>query len=362
MTRVSITRKINVRDPNVLPAWRLGMAPWEWKHLPSAKLSLVTPTINPGGTLGFRVDGYNGIAVDPATNRCFLAGMGGHADYAGNEAYLLDLSDAEPAWQILRQPTPSAQILSDASYYADGRPSSTHTYYSQHFIAALNRIFRFGSGSNWGSGNFGDHKVNAFNLTTGDWDAAGTWADITTGGSIASLTCCQDPATGDVYVSSQAGGWFKYSGADGSRTVLSEPGYFWRKSPSAVDTTRNRILVVGEEGSPAQCKFYDIAAGTWGAEITATGPTASQWSGLALEYSADLDRFVKKTYTAGEIILIHPETLVCTPQSVTGTTVTNGTSNSGIWNRFRYLPNLGGFIYYPAEYAVSTGMFFLATE
>lgn len=369
MTRVSITRQINVRDPSVRPSWRAGIQAWQWKHLkdtlPNTDISTVLPDVpRPTGNPSFRIDAYNGFAVDQATSRIFMAGMGGHADYWGNEAYAIDFRDESPAWSILRQPTPASDYTYDSSYYADGRPSSSHTYFGNQYIAALNRIFRFGSGALAGSGNASDYKVNAFSLATGDWDAAGTWADISADSrSTGALTCCQDPSTGDVYVATKAGGWVKYDGTTGARTALLGPGAFWSTRPSAVDTTRGRVLVAGKLGSPTQCKFYDIATGAWSAEISATGAASDSWGGQSLEYIPAIDRFIKKTFVGGEVILIHPETLVCTVQSVAGDSVTNApSSGSGIWNRFRYLPNLGGCVYYPIDYQVTTGMYFLATE
>ena len=45
-------------DPATLPSWRQGMAIGEWKALPSADLTAVTPDVQPGGgfTRGLMVD------------------------------------------------------------------------------------------------------------------------------------------------------------------------------------------------------------------------------------------------------------------------------------------------------------------
>src|SRR5690606_10492391 len=112
-------------------------------------------------------------------------GNGGHADYAGNEVYEIDLSVDAPAWKILRQPTPMKFVVpSNASkgvfndYYLDGRPSSTHTYYALNYLATRKAIFKFGAGSVWGTGNEKNWKTDAFSLVNNDWQPAGSWPDV----------------------------------------------------------------------------------------------------------------------------------------------------------------------------------------
>ena len=107
-----------------------------------------------------------------------MAGVGGHADYGGNEGYSIDLSAASPQWTMLNQPTADADMRIDVTHYLDGRPTASHTYYSIFGSAARNKLFRFGIGSAYGSGNFQRPKVDSFNLGTNDWDAANTWPDI----------------------------------------------------------------------------------------------------------------------------------------------------------------------------------------
>src|SRR6185436_1721935 len=102
-------------------------------------------------------------------DRLYLAGAGGHADWAGNEAYELDLRVAAPAWRLLRPPTMAPDVQGSNGpmgifhhYYADGRPSSTHLYFALQFVRARNRVFKMCAGSIWGTGNEGNNKVDGF--------------------------------------------------------------------------------------------------------------------------------------------------------------------------------------------------------
>src|SRR5262245_42002128 len=77
-------------DPATLPSWRQGIAVGEWKALPSADLTAVTPTVQPGGGYYGRIDAWNGFGADTVNSVLYLGAAGGHGDYAGNEVYTLD--------------------------------------------------------------------------------------------------------------------------------------------------------------------------------------------------------------------------------------------------------------------------------
>src|SRR5690606_3210157 len=113
---------------NDLPAWRRGMTRWEWKRVPGSDLDAVRPSVAVPGSPRTRIDAWNGLAGDGRRGRLFAAANGGHADYAGNEVYELDLSADAPRWKLLREPSaPETILASDYSskqfydYYRDGR-------------------------------------------------------------------------------------------------------------------------------------------------------------------------------------------------------------------------------------------------
>ena len=349
--------------PSTLPAWRQAMSPWEWVELSgTAAFSGEQPDVTTGlGGLDGRLNAWNGLCA-VGTKVC-SAGAGGHADYAGNEAYSIELNADAPAWGILRQPTPAADLLTDSAYYADGRPSSSHTYYNLHGLLARNRVFRVGNGSQWGGGNSMDRELVAFRLDTNDWDTADTWPDAPTASY--ALATCQNLATGDIYVSGethlhrlnaddmtwgQVAPWL-----DNSSAV-----YY---AASAVDTTRDRVVFFADAYQTAAGGLVcDIAGGTF-SKIAFTGTPAADAAvigpaGNTAWFDPVLDRFILKSRIGDDVYLVHPTTWAITAQITTGgATITNATN--GVFNKFVAVPALGGIFYQPNH--ASNG-WFLATE
>ena len=153
-------------DVATLPAWRQGLAIGEWVELPSADLRQVLPDIMPGGGYYGRIDAWNGFAADVVNNVVYLGAAGGHADYAGNEVYAIDLTAAAPTWTLETQPSPASAYTIDEPYYLDGLPSSMHTYYSMWFVEPRGMLFRFPGGSTWGSGNGNTPHIDAWDPAT----------------------------------------------------------------------------------------------------------------------------------------------------------------------------------------------------
>lgn len=374
MTRVSITRKINVRDPDLRPAWRNGMVPYEWKELAGTSLSLTkVPNVLDGNNLVgpyARVDAWNGMAVDRSTGDCYIARAGGHGDWWGNEVYKFELNVATPGqWTVLRQP--SASVQSQVSHYSDGRPSSTHLYYALQFNSTRNRVMTYYSGGVYETGTSGSGypKVDAFRLADNDWDAADTFTAMPGPAGptpYADVPLCQHPTTLDVYTCN-AGYYRRWNEADGTWDQLAAVpsgagGDLHLGSPSAVDTTRGRVLFARNnyQSTSKTGIFVDVATG---AQSTATFSgvlAANAWGALAegMEYIAELDVYLIKTRTGGTVLRVDADTLEVTPITTTGGTVPN-TFAYGVYNRFRYIPALGGCVYLPRG---DGNVWFLATE
>src|SRR5690606_3388344 len=73
------------------PTWRQSMGRWQWKQIPGTDLSSVAPNPRVPGALSARIDAWNGLAADTRGSLLYSAANGGHADYAGNEVYEIDL-------------------------------------------------------------------------------------------------------------------------------------------------------------------------------------------------------------------------------------------------------------------------------
>ena len=195
MTRATITRKLRISDPSVLPAWLQGAALFEWVTIPNSQLNQQTVwsdyTLGSGGA-GSNVGlfAYSGGAVKTSGSELFIAG-GGHADYAGNEGFSIRLADDAPAWQRRNDPTPgipSAAIWKadfNSVYYPDGRPSARHTYWTLQFNDTLNKLLFVGAPAGWGDPPCYGENVDAFDPVTNDYVAAGTYAQNIGGSFVA---------------------------------------------------------------------------------------------------------------------------------------------------------------------------------
>lgn len=352
----------SVRPPG-RPAWRRTMAQWEWKELAGTSLSLTSPTTitgSPYGALVGRMDAWNGIAANGT--RLYLAGSGGHTDWAGNDAYSLDLGAGSPGAFVLdREPTAGAYIQQDVAYYDDGRPISSHTYYSLHFDPTRNKLFRMGVASAWGDGNHQFATVDAFDYTTGDWDAAGTWDSFPLTLDYA-RSMARDASNGNVYVVGPVY-LYRWNVADGSITQLAaipnggDAAYY---RASLVDHVRGKFIVFGDAyDTPTGILVYDIAGNTWDSSKAVSGTGASTVaaaSAHAAHYDADADAYIVKTNIGDDVYSIAPITYAVSAITVSGDTPVNAVN--GVFQKFVYMPDLGGFSYLPRH---SANVFFLAS-
>lgn len=362
------------------PTWRQGMAAFEWKLLPSTGLTVVPSPPLVGeldadgvpivGGLGGRIHAWNGLAADPATSRLYSAANGGHADWAGNEVYELELAQEEPGWIMLRAPTAAQYVYRGdyntgrySDYYLDGRPGSTHSYYALHFLPSRGAVFRFGAGSLYGTGNEGNNHIDAFVLNANDWVAAGTHPDLTpTRTDSINLAVCRDPITDEVYVGS-ADNLRRYDPAGNVVDVLAP----WldnhtavKAAACAVDRARGRVVFFGDAyAAPDGGLLYDVASDTW-SKITFTGPatnSAVNWHEAYAYYDETYGAFLLKPSASATVVRIEPTTWVATALTTTGGAAQPDAIN-GVQTRFQYLPQLGGYAYFPTDAAV----WFLATE
>ena len=369
-------------DLGPLPAWRQGLAKWQWVELVGSSLSntkVPDPFTGTPVAPTQRIDAWNGLAANRDTDRLYLAGAGGHADWAGNEAYEIDLRVDAPAWRLLRAPTMAPDVQGSNGpmgifhhYYADGRPSSTHLYFALQFVRARNRVFKMCAGSIWGTGNEGNNKVDGFDLAKNDWDPAGTWPE-TPGGSPPSPTAdgpliarpfAQHPETEDIYTYFSAA-FRKWTAADATWSKLAaRPAHanddIVTESPAAVDTVRNRVLFSTNAYRVTQRQglSLDLGGGAL-TDVTFTGASAASvvGSGRGLLFVPTEDAYFMKLRAGKTVVRIDPSTYEATDLPTTGPTPPDAVN--GIYTRWLYLPRLKGIAYLPSGAA---NMWFLATE
>ncbi|HXR71764.1 MAG TPA: fibronectin type III domain-containing protein [Gemmatimonadales bacterium] len=333
--------------------WVNNLAVGQWFQIPNTALSGVDPSPVPPGNTGpqSKVQTWTSFVVDTRTSKVYSVAGGGHTDYAGNEVDELTLELAQPVWTQKLAPTPSGSLTNCQSYYNDGRPASRHTYYGVTLDVVNDRIMLFG-GAPWCSAGGFHSAVSSYQINANTYNQQGTHPSIvnqgaatTEGGAAYSV----DPATGDVY-KAQFSNYAKWTRSTNSWSVLNPlgSGPEGLETMSAMDTTRGRILFVG--GSSDDHHLYTLANNTFTA-ITLNGANAANVAGAgqaAMIYVPAMDRYlVRLAGAGGTIYQINPATFEVTTFATTGGGSVPGTQ-SGPYNKFLYVPRLGGAIYVPS--------------
>ncbi|MFT3765178.1 MAG: hypothetical protein QM820_06635 [Minicystis sp.] len=324
------------------PAWLAGHPVGEWFEIPGT-----------AGANGAAVDAFSGMALKDSTSEIIIAAAGGHGDSSDNSVVSLVLAADAPVWVTRKASSMSPQ--QNVPYYPDGTPASRHTYQSTHVIESLDRVFLFGARFVYGAA-YEFPTVDAFNLTTNEWDPEGTWASVPSGGGYGAVRV---RATEDVFTY----GLRKWTAKDQTWsqpfTTLTNDSVRW---PIAHDAKRDQLFALqwGDgQGYDApkvnasrfplsgaaqiSVKIGDSAAYT---QFQADAPTYA-----AMDYDPDNDRFLfycGQGAGAGRVYVVTPNAtdtwdmsiLALGPGSITPAEV----PGSGVNNRFRYVPALKGFV------------------
>jgi len=353
------------------PSWRRGMQRWEWRHIPGSDLGRTRPDTVVPGALRARIDAWNGLAGDGRTGRLFSAANGGHADYAGNEVYEIDLGTDAPGWKLLREPSATDAIVASNynnrqyhDHYRDGRPASTHTYYALQYLSSRNAIFKFGAGALWGTGNEANWKIDAFSLVNNDWQPPGTWPDVVDSRKAATgAAICANPVTEQVYIAAPDR-LRRFDPGTGAIEALAG----WRENSSevrsracAVDWRRGHVVFFGDSyRMPDGGIVFDINANTM-TRIRFTGEHAARITRRGAHYAwyePDVDAFLLKTDEGGRVFAIDAGDFSVREIETRGGDRLPDAVN-GVQTRWQRLPVLGGYAYYPRSDA---GVWFLAAE
>lgn len=222
----------NVTLDVVAPAGALsnGMPAW-WNAATVGQWVAISGTAGPGA--GLNTNAFSDLTIDPATSRVYAVASGGHANGSSNAAAVIDLSIDFPTWTTLRSAsTPTADVL----YYADGRPTSRHTYHHTHYIASLNAVLLAGCRFGYGPSTPTGPGLDLFDVAAGDYLPRYTWPDLTPWA-----------ATGYGVVQDGSGNVWTHAGykINGSTGVVSKPGSgSLLRYPAAYDSTRDRIFAM----------------------------------------------------------------------------------------------------------------------
>lgn len=362
--RLSLSGSLSVSGDTSLetvPSWRSGMAVNEWTSIAGTAMSDAETASPPAGNPEAIVTAYNGFALDPRDSSLYAVACGGHTDYSGNEALKLGLAVNSPAWVLLRDPTAS---VSTADHYADGRPASRHTYYTQHVDEANDRVMMFG-GSRWQDGAVLP-TVDSFNFGSNDYSAAGTHPNMPANlGGVEVKVFGRDPRNGRVYAFANYNVSYWDPASNTWTNVITGQTFdpLNEYVACAWDSTRERFFLLGN-GVRA---VFDPDLGSSGrTAITISGEDLSTSShrNLGMVYEPTTDRFLIRQATAGGTV--HECTASGTTFTISELTTTGGESipltpgsGPGPYTRFLYVPNLQGIVYV-ADY--DSDVWFLRTH
>jgi len=356
---------------SALPKWRQGRTVGQWFEIPN--------TSNMGGVIppewSATVDAWNGLAAGPTT--WWSAASSGHGTW-WNPVIKIDLSQDVPNWR-LEHASSRQQDVNFEAYYADGLPTSRHTYATTQFLSAESardgkeRIMLFGSYSTYGIGHVGVFDggpiVDGFRTGDDSWDAANTWSSLPFYVRLPSVA--RDPRSGEVYY---AGSYTvaRWDPKKDQWSVLQgRPGYSdtgmapWDKQASVVDIKRNRLVGLinakadGNAG-PVRLEWMDLTTLKLG-QVLVTGDLTYVNEDSVLLHDTDNDRYLyfrgsdtsDRGIANAPLFEINPET---------GASTIVGTYPApifGVDNRASFFPALGGIAYLPK---FSSNIFFMPTR
>ena len=329
----------------ITPAWMVGKPLNEWFTIPGTS-----------GAGGAAATAFSGMALRDDTSEIYVAAAGGHNDSSDNRVVSLDLRQDAPTWVLRIAPSTSVQI--DVPYYADGKPSSRHTYHTAHWVAGRNRVMLSGSPATYGSPSYFDDVVG-FNVTTNTWDAANTFANV----PVSSYGAARDNNGNILSVL----GWRKWSQAtDTYSALMSPPGNETTqvRFPWAYDSSRDQWFGLawadgqGFTSWGSTLRAVKISntgltqvSVTFNSSAALTQLAADQPVYAGMVYDVGNDRFLFYASGAGRQSTIY----VVTPNAGTtwdvsilslgGGSVTPTTVDvAGILGRFRYVPQLNGVV------------------
>lgn len=299
------------------------------------------------------INDWSGGAADEKRNRLLIWG-GGHRGYFGNEVYALDLGDV--SMRRLNDPSSLAGVdvndCKSPESYADGRPSSRHTYDGLAVSPDADRMFSLGgAGIPCGYAVTGTWTLSLGNIDTAPGGSATPWKEMKPDPypSKASygVVSDYDPTTKAVIVNDTFNLW-SYDLAADRYTLLNDSNatsaHIDYHMTGRVDPKRNLFVIVGGDATNGGgMQVFDLAGSShaqqdWTKQVTGCDALLSANSpGLA--YDAGRDRFVG--WAGGNVVyLFDPAAKKCEAVTYPGGPKAQ---ENGTFGRFRYFPSLGVF-------------------
>lgn len=321
---------------------------------PSTAAGLVPAVSGSMGSQSSTISAWNGAFL--RGTRYGFCRNGGHADYGGNEVSEIDVAAESPAWDVLIERTPVEDLLGGSNYYADGRPTSRHTYYGTWYVPQLGRIlsfcgwmgFAYNGDPVGGSADVRTTAVDAFDPVAGSWDL-GTHGDVTS--ILGSETAmCMDRSTGDCYAISTDNDIFKWTAATRTCAEVADTATTAGAGSAAVfDHIGGKIDTFGGRSSLV-IRSWDTA--TWTRSVPSpTGPGAAAFTakagvqpgwGIAHDTTNNVVYVLTLDAALFRIRLSDYYTEEITPTGLSLVAPTNGA-----WGRLQYIESMHAVCYAP---------------
>jgi len=320
----------------------------------------VNSTTYPAGTYDSRrLDPYSGGALIYESGRPFIHLFGGGHDdgsWNGTTKYgpLYGTGSNTPVWAVGASPSPPASVIKNSANgrYADGKPSSQHTYNIP--VGVGPRLWMPAAGISYSNpGGSGPLTPNYWDSATDSWTFP-AWSrfpvppNIGGGGGSAQYNnnIYLYPPPGDPQrlrvLNLSSGVWI----TDSVDTTLGGD------SPAlAVDTRRGALLAIAGSTAYSPGAYWPDLSNLSVARRTNINAPPSL-SATSLEYDYDRDVFVVPSTTSTSIYELSASSLASgsspawTTRTFSGITPT-GLGPQGICGRFRYIQELRGYISVP---------------
>lgn len=323
------------------PAWVEALPLLTWTQVPNTSYQFAMSGYSATGKRG--VTAYSGgFATHTGWG---TAASGGHSDYDGNEVLYCDLSAATPQMVVLRGR--SSPVADSVAYAQDGRPVARHTAGHIHYISSLNRVMLFGAFSISTAPN-GLTNVDAFNMSTNDWDSAGTgvtpWAPTPDQDNV-SHWAVKDRNENLYYQSTSNSNLYRWNKAANTWTNLGSRSAYNYGAEAVLDPVRNRIIRLGS--FPARFDLNSSAAET---SVTFTGSTAGVGQSVSAIWCPDRNTILTKPWSGTTVYEVNPTTFAVSVLSVAGTPTAPDPQDAfgNLYGRFNYIEALGLVVMAPA--------------
>jgi hypothetical protein len=359
-----------------LPAWLTSKALLTWIPIPKSGLGIADSPqliadlhaaglVNADGspTIWGQVPliaNYSGGALNKATSELLITGGGGAGNWGANNIFGITLSDDAPSWHVAVPSSPTSLLNyppdTDTEYiHGDGVTHNTgHSLWGPQFLDLKNKFCHVTNTSVWyydaGSYNGVDTVDFSVARTSRTWDPAGTNPRCpVTANSMGNqyLWVCKDPATENIYVGSGSG-IYKRAIADGSWTLWSSS-----TGDGAAAVGLGVILNI-THGSYPTAYSINLATGLASSVTLVNMPTFPSGIGpraMGFDFDPILGAWIMfiKDGNLYKIAQTDATHYTCSNMGISGTvTMAEDVGpGSGPYNRFRYVPNLKGFVLLP---------------